>query len=135
MSCRVDAAESFKIQEYLILSCYPVPGTTRKAGRYAHSHRPPPIVTRTIRIQDERKLKDYEIFPINQERGHSLLLLLEPLSGYGLSRYNELGLDITPGMQFPVLRITDNRFKEIYHNVNLKVNDTAQTKMKMPINS
>ncbi len=54
---------------------------------------------------------DYEIFPTSQEGGHSLLLLIEPQSEYGFSRYEKLGLEIRPGILFPVLRITDDKFK------------------------
>jgi hypothetical protein len=64
-----------------------------------------------ITFRDERILDGYEIFPTSQEGGHSLLLLIEPQSEHGLSRYENIGLDIRPGGLFPVLRITDDRFK------------------------
>ena len=65
-----------------------------------------------ISFRDERSLEDYEIFPVHQQGGHSLLLLIEPQSEYGFSRYEKLGLEIAPGIHFPILRITDDKFKK-----------------------
>ena len=102
-SLRVDGTESYKVQEYLILSCDEV--TEKDKPR-------PPKNVRMIAFRDERSLEDYEIFPVDQQGGHSLLLLVEPQSEYGLSRYEKLGLKIGAGTHFPILRITDDKFKK-----------------------
>jgi hypothetical protein len=101
-SRRVNGNELYKIQKYLILSCDPL---------VVKSKLKPPTNVRIVAFRDERSLDNYEIFSIDQEGGHSLLLLIEPQSEYGFSRYENLGLEIRPGMFFPVLRITDDRFK------------------------
>jgi hypothetical protein len=48
---------------------------------------------------------DYEIFPTAQLGGHSLAILLEPTSKYGLHRNKESGLAISPESYYPVLRL------------------------------
>jgi hypothetical protein len=103
ISYNVDGKELYKIQEYLILSC---------DDDLAKGNPRPPKNIKLITLQDERSLDNYEIFPIDQEGGHSLLLLIEPQSKYGFSRYDDLGLKVKPGIQFPVLRITDDRIQE-----------------------
>src|SRR5262245_46635542 len=102
-SFRLDGTDPYKVQEYLILSSDAV---VKK-----DNPRPPKNV-RMLSFRDERSLEDYEIFPVDQHGGHSLLLLFEPQSEYGLSRYEKLGLEIEPGFHFPILRISDDKFKK-----------------------
>jgi hypothetical protein len=53
----------------------------------------------------EQNLHNYEIFSINQEGGYVLALLLEPQSEYGLHRYSDLNLNLTPRSDYPILRV------------------------------
>jgi hypothetical protein len=53
----------------------------------------------------EQKLDNYKVFPVSQPGGHSLALLLEPQSEYGLHKYENLKLNLTPGIDYPVLRV------------------------------
>ena len=76
----------------------------------------PPTNVRLITIEEEKDLSNYVIFNTSQEGGYSLPLLLEPQSEYGLTRYKELDLDITPTQNFDVLRITDKKFNDIHNN-------------------
>jgi ABC-type multidrug transport system fused ATPase/permease subunit len=53
----------------------------------------------------EKSLHNYLLFPVNQEGGHSLALLLEPQSKYGLHRYSDLGLHLVSGLEYEILRV------------------------------
>jgi hypothetical protein len=53
----------------------------------------------------ERNLDTYEIFCINQQGGHTVALLLEPPSEYGLHRYSNLNLNLTPKSDYPILGV------------------------------
>jgi hypothetical protein len=101
-SYKVRRTDLFEIQEYLILSYSDI---------LTNGEPKPPKNVKVMRFKDRRKLNNFEIFPIDQEGGHSLLLLIEPQSEYGLSRYDHLGLKVRPGVYFPILRITDDRCK------------------------
>ena len=57
----------------------------------------------------EKSLHNYLLFPANQEGGHSLALLLEPQSEYGLHRYSDLGLYLVSGLEYEVLRVKYSR--------------------------
>jgi hypothetical protein len=59
----------------------------------------------TITDQGDEDLSNHEIFSVNQEGGHSLALLLEPQSEYGLHRYKDLNLTLEPGLEYPILRV------------------------------
>lgn len=55
---------------------------------------------------EKRMLCDnYEIFPISQLGGHSLAVLLEPKSKYGLHRNKSFGLSLLPKSYYPILRV------------------------------
>ncbi|HSB57716.1 MAG TPA: hypothetical protein VLD38_07905 [Nitrosopumilaceae archaeon] len=82
------------IQSYTIL----LVKHSRRENRY-----PRKISLLTSNIQ--KKLDDYEIFPTDQEGGGSLVVFLEPQSKYGLHRFTELDLPISPGIDYPVLRV------------------------------
>ena len=53
----------------------------------------------------EKSLHNYLLFPVNQEGGHSLALLLEPQSEYGLHRYSDFGLRLVGGLDYEILRV------------------------------
>jgi hypothetical protein len=59
----------------------------------------------TITGDEEVDLSNYEIFSVNQEGGHSLALLLEPQSEYGLHKYKDLNLTLEPGLEYLILRV------------------------------
>src|SRR5215212_1924230 len=84
----------YRVQRYLVLSCEPSKVTTKSR---------PPTNVRLMSTDEEQVLSNYEIFPINQEGGHCLPLLLEPQSEYGLPRYKELDLGIIPWNYYPIL--------------------------------
>jgi hypothetical protein len=50
-------------------------------------------------------MSDYVIFPIAQQGGRFLALLLEPCSKFGLHRFPQLKLDFSKKLEYPVLRI------------------------------
>lgn len=82
------------VQRYLILSLDP----PKVEGRAAKN-----VVM--ITGDEEEDLSNYEIFSVNQEGGHSLALLLEPQSEYGLHKYKDLNLNLEPGSEYPILRV------------------------------
>ena len=82
------------VQKYLILSLDP----PKVEGRSA-------INVLLIRNKQQQDLSNYEIFFVNQEGGHSLALLLEPQSEYGLHKYKDLNLTLEPGLEYPILRV------------------------------
>ena len=108
-STRLDKSELFKVQKYLVLACEPSKASTKRKPR-------PPTNVRLITLEEEKDLSGYVIFNTSQEGGYSLPLLLEPQSEYGLTRYEELGLDVTPTKDFDALRITDKKFRDIHNN-------------------
>jgi len=55
--------------------------------------------------KEDKDLYDYEVFPINQTGGHTIALLLEPQSEYGLYRYKEMDIQLDPGIEYPILRV------------------------------
>jgi ATP-binding cassette, subfamily B, putative efflux pump len=63
-----------------------------------------PKVSVSVR-KGEKSLHNYLLFPVNQEGGHSLALLLEPQSEYGLHRYADLGLPLVSGLGYEILRV------------------------------
>ena len=67
-------------------------------------NRPPKKITLTVQ-SDKRKLDDYQIFDVEQTGGHSLSIMLEPESKYGLHRNRSLDLPIIPNFYYPVLRV------------------------------
>ncbi len=93
---RVDPDDSKlqAVQRYLILSFDP----PKVEGKSA-------INVLLIRNKHEQDLSNYEIFSVNQEGGHSLALLLEPQSEYGLHKYRDLNLTLEPGLEYPILRV------------------------------
>jgi hypothetical protein len=82
------------VQKYLILSFDP----PKVEGKSA-------INVLLIRNNQQQDLSNYEIFSVNQEGGHSLALLLEPQSEYGLHKYKDLNLTLEPGLEYPILRV------------------------------
>jgi hypothetical protein len=82
------------VQKYLILSFDP----PKVEGKPANN-------VLLIRNKHEQDLSNYEIFSVNQEGGHSLALLLEPQSEYGLHKYKDLNLTLEPGLEYPILRV------------------------------
>lgn len=60
-----------------------------------------------IRTED-RSLKDYAIFPVDQKGGPILALMLEPRSKYGLHRYPDQKSEIGMEAGYPILRIRHN---------------------------
>ena len=102
-SVRLDKSGPYKVQSYLVLESEP--SNTEVKPR-------PPISVRLIAVEDEKDLSSYVVFNTSQEGGRSLPLLLEPQSEYGLARYKELNLDVTPMQNFDVLRIIDKKFKD-----------------------
>jgi hypothetical protein len=93
ISERINDSKLQRVEKYLILSSEP-PKTKDDLPPYAAV-----IVT-----EEEQDLNNYEIFPINQEGGHSLALLLEPQSKFGLRRYDFLDLELVPGLEYPIVR-------------------------------
>jgi hypothetical protein len=89
-----DGSKLQPVQKYLILSLDP----PKVEGRAA-------INVLLIRNKNEQDLSNYEIFSVNQEGGHSLALLLEPQSEYGLHKYRDLNLTLEPGLEYPILRV------------------------------
>lgn len=67
-------------------------------------NRSPKKITLTVQ-SDKRKLDDYQIFDVKQTGGHSLSIMLEPESKYGLHRNRSLDLPIIPNFYYPVLRV------------------------------
>ena len=104
-STRLDTPEPCRAQRYLILESEP--SESKEKPR-------PPSNVRLITIEEEKDLSGYVIFSTFQEGGRSLPLLLEPQSEYGLARYKELNLDITPMQSYDVLRIIDKKFRDTY---------------------
>jgi ABC-type multidrug transport system fused ATPase/permease subunit len=82
------------VQKYLILSLGPPKSDGKSAKKVV-----------TITNDEKKDLSNYEIFSVNQEGGHSLALLLEPQSGYGLHKYSDLSLSLEPGLEYPILRV------------------------------
>jgi hypothetical protein len=89
-----DSSKLQAVQKYLILSFDP----PKVEGRSAKN-----VVT--ITGDEEVELSNYGIFSVNQEGGHSLALLLEPQSEYGLHKYKDLNLNLEPGLEYPILRV------------------------------
>jgi hypothetical protein len=89
-----DSSKLQTVQKYLILSFDP----PKVEGRSA-------INVLLIRNKQQQDLSNYEIFSVNQEGGHSLALLLEPQSEYGLHTYKDLNLNLEPGLEYPILRV------------------------------
>jgi len=89
-----DSSKLQTVQKYLILSFDP----PKVEGRAA-------INVLVIRNKQQQDLSNYEIFSVNQEGGHSLALLLEPQSEYGLHKYKDLNLTLEPGLEYPILRV------------------------------
>ena len=89
-----DGSKLQDVQKYLILSFDPpkVEGTSA-------------INVLLIRNKHVQDLSNYEIFSVNQEGGHSLALLLEPQSEYGLHKYRDLNLTLESGLEYPILRV------------------------------
>jgi hypothetical protein len=90
----------YRVERYFILSCEPSKDTTKSR---------PPINVRLISTDEEQALSNYEVFPIDQEGGHSLPFLIEPISEYGLPRYKELDLAIISGDYYPILRVMEEK--------------------------
>lgn len=82
------------IQYYIIESAKP-------SSRENRSPRKISLLVKT----EQKRLDNYVIFPVYQEGGHSLAVLLEPESKYGLHRYKDLNLPILANSQYPVLRV------------------------------
>ncbi|HYZ95615.1 MAG TPA: hypothetical protein VE524_03290, partial [Nitrososphaeraceae archaeon] len=89
-----DGSKLQDVQKYLILSFDP----PKVEGKSA-------INVLLIRNKQQQDLSNYEIFSVNQEGGHSLALLLEPQSEYGLHKYKDLNLTLEPGIEYPILRV------------------------------
>ena len=89
-----DSSKLQAVQKYLILSLDPPKVEGRAAKNVA-----------MITDEEEVDLSNYEIFSVNQEGGHSLALLLEPQSEYGLHKYKDLNLTLEPGLEYPILRV------------------------------
>ncbi len=77
-----------------------------RIGEITSSQRPnrPPQRLSLTRQTNSTPLDDYQIFPIDQEGGHALAVLLEPASKYGLARLATLGLTLATGHDYPILR-------------------------------
>jgi Zinc carboxypeptidase len=82
------------VQKYLILSLDPPKADGKSAKNVV-----------MITDHEKKDLSNYEIFSINQKGGHSLALLLEPQSEYGLHKYSDLNLTLEPGLEYPILRV------------------------------
>lgn len=93
ISERINDSKSERVEKYLILSSEP----PKMKGH-------PPSQVEVIATEEEQDLNNYEIFPINQQGGHSLALLLEPQSKFGLHRYDFLDLEVVPGLEYPIVR-------------------------------
>ena len=104
-SVNMDKSDPYKVQSYLVLESDP--SNTEAKPR-------PPTNVRLITLEEEKNLSSYVVFNTSQEGGRSLPLLLEPQSEYGLARYKELNLDISPMQNFEVLRIIDKKFRDTY---------------------
>jgi hypothetical protein len=93
ISERINDSKLQKVEKYLILSYEP----PKKKDDF-------PSKVELIATEEEQDLYNYEIFPINQQGGHSLALLLEPQSKFGLRRYGFLDLEVVPGLEYPIVR-------------------------------
>jgi ATP-binding cassette, subfamily B, bacterial MsbA len=89
-----DGSKLQAVQKYLILSLVPPKADGKSAKKVV-----------MITDHEKKDLSNYEIFSINQEGGHSLALLLEPQSEYGLHKYSDLNLTLEPGLEYPILRV------------------------------
>jgi hypothetical protein len=67
-------------------------------------NRSPRRVAVTV-VSKKMKLDDYEIFPTDQIGGHSLAIMLEPESKYGIHRNASLDLRILSESHYPILRV------------------------------
>jgi hypothetical protein len=91
-------SKSYRVQRHFILSC-----SSRKTDKTPR----PPANVRLIFTDETIILSKYVVFLTNQEGGYCLPLLLEPQSSYGLSRYEQLGLNIIPGNYYPIIRVME----------------------------
>ena len=93
ISERITDSKLERVEKYIILSSKP------SKTKYHPLSQVDLVVT-----EEEQDLNNYEIFPINQQGGHSLALLLEPQSKFGLHRYDFLDLEVVPGLEYPIVR-------------------------------
>ena len=54
---------------------------------------------------EDRPLNDYVLVPVTTDSGAALAVFLEPASKYGLARFPEMSLPLTPRSAYPVLRV------------------------------
>ena len=54
---------------------------------------------------EDRPLNDYVLVPVTTDSGAALAVFLEPASKYGLARFPEMTLPLTPRSAYPVLRV------------------------------
>ncbi|NIN76701.1 MAG: hypothetical protein GTO26_02630 [Planctomycetales bacterium] len=80
-------------QQYQIQNCVPSRRPHRAARQVQLATHPYP-----------GSLDDYLLYPTAAAGGRCLAVLLEPHSKYGLARYDEYGLSLRPGQDYPVLR-------------------------------
>lgn len=59
-----------------------------------------------VTVNSEQKLLDnYVLFPVLQDGGHALAVLLEPESKYGLTRFPRMDLHLRAASNYPILRV------------------------------
>lgn len=92
-SCKI-AGEGQVVQRYGIQKV----NLSRRENRAPHRIDVEVLVERST-------LDGYVTFPVDQAGGHSLAVLLEPQSKYGLVRFEEFGLPPKQGSVFSVLRV------------------------------
>ncbi|AIF85276.1 putative carboxypeptidase [Candidatus Nitrososphaera evergladensis SR1] len=101
MSLDSPCAERAAVQRYYIQS------RGSKRENKPQSRAPAMAAIVTAAGPEKRALCDdsYEIFPSSQLGGHSLAILLEPKSKYGLCRNKRFGLSLLPESYYPILRV------------------------------
>jgi hypothetical protein len=103
-----------------VLGRHGIPGR-EPAGEYQvercviESARPPqrlPRAARNVRVRpvpERRVLDGFALFGGPRPGSRALAVFLEPESKYGLHRYSDLNLPLTPGSSYPVLRVVAPR--------------------------
>jgi hypothetical protein len=70
--------------------------------------KPPNGCARKVRLRvdtEDRPLNDYVLVPVTTDGGTALAVFLEPASKYGLTRFAEMSLPMTPRSAYPILRV------------------------------
>ena len=72
--------------------------------RSKRANRPPRNLSVTVH-REQKLLNNYVLFPVMQDGGHALAVLLEPESKYGLTRFPRMDLNLRTASNYPILRV------------------------------